>query len=403
MLSAVLPPIPDDDDERVAALEQLQILDTPPEPAFNDVVRVVADLCGVPFALISLIGRHRQWFKAKKGFDAVEVPRNQSFCAHLVSLRSRLEVLDPAGDSRFSFNPAVAGSPGIRYYAGLPLMTAQGHVIGSICAVDTVAHQPLSRRQWEVMAVLARGVMALIESGAQSRRLRLLQHRVDALEADQQNIVEVLSHDFVEPLRSISSHLRLVERREGRKMGRGSAELFAFAVSNALRMGGMLDRLLAYLQFGQNELQPEACCVNELMSTAWQSLHTDRLYPTATLSLGKLPTLCVDPSQCLVLFRQLLDNALRFVPEGRDPRVQVSAITESDQVTLQIEDNGIGIRADEAHHFFRLFSHGAARESGGGNGLTLARRIMMRHGGLLRLKPRGGGVPGTLVALQFPV
>lgn len=397
-----LPLIPDEEVERLAVLQDLNILDTPPEPSFDAVARVAADLCQVPVVVVSLIDRHRQWFKARIGLDEQEMPRERSFCAHLVSLKAPLEVLDPRSDSRFSFNPAVTSEPGIRFYAGMPLMSAGGHVIGSICVVDTEKREPLSERQWDVLKVLASGTVAQMEQAANERALLRLRCVVDALEEDQENLEQVLSHDLLEPLRSISGHLKLVERREAGRLSEGSSELFGLAVRNALRMGGMLDRLLAYLQFGRHEMHPEVCSADDLVWTAWQSLHPERLYPTARLDVESLPNLRVDASQCLVLFRQILDNALRFVPDGRDPRIHVSAERKGGELIVRIADNGIGLRADEARHIFRLFSHGASRELGGGNGLTLAQRIMLRHGGRLRLRPRGGEAGGTLVSMHFP-
>jgi diguanylate cyclase (GGDEF)-like protein len=122
--------------ERLAALDRLDVLDTPREEAFDRIARLARKVFNVPMAAVSFIDAHRQWYKANDGLVGDQHPREHSFCRHLVETGKALVVPDATKDERFAESPFVTGS-GIRFYAGLPLRSADGHNIGSICIVDT--------------------------------------------------------------------------------------------------------------------------------------------------------------------------------------------------------------------------------------------------------------------------
>ena len=130
-------PIPSNEHERLQALRELLILDTPPEERFDRIVRFAADEFDVPIALISLIDSDRQWFKARVGLDACETGRDISFCGHAVHAGELLMVENALRDPRFFDNPLVAGAPHIRFYAGAPLRLRSGAVVGTLCVIDT--------------------------------------------------------------------------------------------------------------------------------------------------------------------------------------------------------------------------------------------------------------------------
>jgi PAS domain S-box-containing protein len=156
------PAIPPDEAERLAALRSYAILDTEPEAAYDDLVRVASHLLGVPMALVSLVDAERQWFKARLGLDATEGPRELSFCGHAVAEGRSLVVPDARQDPRFHDNPAVVGPPHVRFYAGAPLRTPAGHVLGTLCAID---HEPrtLGPEQLGLLEALARQAVSLLE------------------------------------------------------------------------------------------------------------------------------------------------------------------------------------------------------------------------------------------------
>jgi GAF domain-containing protein len=131
-------PIPANDEVRLAALRALLVLDTDPEERFDRIVAFAAEEFGVPIALVSLIDRNRQWFKARVGMDVCETDRDISFCGHAILGADVFVIPDARQDERFRDNPLVTGAPHIRFYAGAPLVLGSGEIVGTLCVIDTV-------------------------------------------------------------------------------------------------------------------------------------------------------------------------------------------------------------------------------------------------------------------------
>ena len=153
----------DRETRRLAALERLRILDTLPEQTYDDVVRLASQICGTPIALISLVDADRQWFKAKVGLDADETGRDVAFCAHAIDSPDQMLTVDDALlDQRFATNPLVVGDPQIRFYAGAPIVTREGHALGTVCVIDTVPRH-LDDAQRDALQALARHTSMLLD------------------------------------------------------------------------------------------------------------------------------------------------------------------------------------------------------------------------------------------------
>ena len=164
--------IPDNEAERLATLRSYGILDSLPEQSYEDITKLAAFICGTPISLVSLIDEDRQWFKSERGLGASETPRSQSFCANTLVDAQTLIVNDALTDARFKDNPLVLGYPNIRFYAGAPIVAPGGHVMGTVCVIDTVPRE-LSPERIEALEALARQVMVLFEHRAAISRLEV--------------------------------------------------------------------------------------------------------------------------------------------------------------------------------------------------------------------------------------
>ena len=150
-------PLPLNEGARLTALHNHHILDTAPEEAFDDLVRLAAHLCGVPIAAVSLLDEQRQWFKAVTGLSIQETDREVAFCAHTLCQSDVFVVPDAHADPRFVDNPLVTEDPCIRFYAGMPLVTDDGYALGSLCIMDQ-SPRTLTPEQEETLRLLARQV-----------------------------------------------------------------------------------------------------------------------------------------------------------------------------------------------------------------------------------------------------
>jgi len=196
--------------ERLEALRRYDIMDTPPEEQFDRIVRLATRWFGVPISLVTLLSEDRQWFKAWEGTDRREIPREVSFCRHNIVDEEVLVVEDATKDPRFEENPLVVGAPGIRFYAGAPLVAPGGHVVGSLCVIDTEPRdaESIDREALRDMAAIVVDELELRVANRQlEERNQDVQELVEALtraeETERQRLSELLHEDLQQLLQAV--------------------------------------------------------------------------------------------------------------------------------------------------------------------------------------------------------
>ena len=177
--------LPTNETSRLESLLNYRILDTLPEDSYDDITLLASEICATPMAAVFLIDTTRQWFKSKVGLAIPETARDSAFCAHAI-LQPDVTVGNNAlADERFADNPFVTGDPGIRFYAGAPLVTPTGEALGTLCVIDQV-QRTLTEQQINSLWALSRQVMAQMEL----RRLFGLQENNQRILNDYQDKVE---------------------------------------------------------------------------------------------------------------------------------------------------------------------------------------------------------------------
>jgi len=384
----IAPPLPSNEAARLGALESYQILDTPAEQAYDDFTTLAARICGVPIALISLIDKDRQWFKSRLGLDPPETPREQAFCAHAIVDNQLLVVSDARRDRRFEGNPLVTGAPHIRFYAGAPLVTEEGHGLGTLCVIDSVPRQ-LTADQLASLQALSRQLMVQLEL---RRAMQLL------LEAERAKKIFVanVSHELRTPLTSIRGALALVRDSEP-NLEEDSRELLTAAYRNAHRLLALVNDLLDLERVGSGELSVVKAEDSDLGEAIQRAVETVRpIAKDAGVTIVSPPTslrLVADPERLMQVFINLLANAVRFSPRGGT--VTVGMTIESASVRVTIDDQGPGVPAPFRQAIFEPFKQvegsTAHKKGGTGLGLAISQAIVKEHGGVIEVADAPGG------------
>ena len=193
----------DEERNRLAALHSYRILDTEPERAFDDLALLASRICDTPIAAISLVDADRQWFKSRVGFDARETPRDVAFCNHAIRQKEICVVPDARRDDRFRDNPFVVSEPKIRFYTGAPLITPEGHALGTLCVLDRKP-RTLAPGQLEALEALRRQVVAQLELRRNLRELSSALAERDRAEAERERTIAELQ-EALESVKKLSA------------------------------------------------------------------------------------------------------------------------------------------------------------------------------------------------------
>ena len=409
----VAPPHPQEA-ERLAALEAHDILDTLPEQGFDDLTRLASYICGTPIALVSLVDAERQWFKSRVGLEAAETHRDLAFCAHAILDEGLMVVPDAEQDERFHDNPLVTGEPHVRFYAGTPLKTAEGHSLGTLCVIDHVPRR-LTPEQQEALGALGRQVEAqlrlrlrLREAERREAESRSQRDTLARVQRQKDELLHVVMRDFQMPLSGIQSSASLVlsralvpeEARGAAREIRESAEGLKRMVANLLDASQEESPLVPRMsEFDVTALLAE---VARDFTLRIQGSHRGF---TQTVRLNEA-MVRADRDLLRRTLENLLDNSFRFTALGSGKVALEASQPEPGLLELRVRDEGPGIpAASRAHVFEPSVPDGAptaARaRAGHGVGLSFCRRAVQAHGGWIWVEdnpPRG-----TSFCLRLPL
>ena len=392
---------PDDDSARLQALREYAILDTVSEQEFDDVTALASCICGTPVSLISLIDENRQWFKSKCGFDVFETARCAGFYAQPLTETTTLIIEDVLCDPRFALNPLVLRYPKIRFYAGAPLIGPGGHVLGTLCVIDTEP-RTLSAPQVEALEALSRQVVALFES-----RVRLFDHRkaVGALLQSEKlaavgRLASSIAHEINNPLEAVTnllylsrSHAILPDVKEWLEQAEIELRRVSIVANQKLR-------------FQKQPLGPKAVSSASLVSSTL-ALYRSRLQNARIVVEERMrvnvSVECCEADICQAL-GNLVANAIDAMPEGgrlvvRSRRTR-NWKTGDAHLALTVADTGSGMAQETRHCAFTPFFT-TKGISGSGLGLWISKTIMERHRGKIAM--RSNQCHGTVVSVHLPI
>jgi len=378
------PPTPDEP-ERQRALNAYQILDSGPEPAYDDLTLLASNICQTPIALVSLVDSDRQWFKSKVGLDAPETPRRLAFCAHAIHTPDETFLVpDATVDERFSDNPLVTGAPNVRFYAGAPLVNPEGRALGTLCVID---HEPreLDEAQLSALNALARQVVAQLELRLALRDRDKVIQGLKELDQARESFLATASHELRTPLTSIYGALRLIEGGVAHVLDTDGKQLLDIATANTSRLVDLVNDLLdlSKVNATASVLELQLAPVSEILETVSEDLRPLGIERGVSVRVLKSEhSVRCDRAKLSRAIKNLVANALRFAPKGSE--VEVGSERRGEALRIFVKDSGPGIEEADLERIFLPFSQSGERQGQTGTtglGLSITKAIAEGHGG----------------------
>ncbi|MEJ8804224.1 sensor histidine kinase [Pontibacter sp. H249] len=384
---------------RLKALYGYHMLDTEAEKDFDDITELASVICNTPISLITLLTHNRQWFKSKKGLSVSETPRSISFCHHAIKQEDVYEVPDAKQTEIFRENPLVTEDPNIRFYAGAPLITQNGHRLGTLCVIDAVAKK-LTKEQKKALVTLSKQVMVQFELRLKKQQLENEKKQLLLVNDKLDRFTHMVSHDLREPIHNISAIAEWIEEDLATGDVANVAGNVALLKERANAMDALVTGLLEYAGMQVQSLPKEQVAAGDLLQEIKSELRGAEHFEITIAQ--DMPVIKTERVLLKQVFANLLTNAIKYHHTGRG-KIEAGAVAKQGGYMFYVKDNGPGIPADSHQKIFTLFERLVrdSRKEGSGIGLATVKKIVEERGGKIWVESEVGN--GATFYFTWPV
>lgn len=379
------PKLPPNEASRIAELKKYNLLDTLSEDDFDNITKLIAAVCEVPVALITLLDTDRTFFKSHYGIDFNQSPRNTSFCGHAILHDGDVFIVENSKeDIRFYDNPLIENS-NVQFYAGAPLVNHKGFKLGTLCVFDFKPRK-LTEIQITSLKALAKQVVNLIELRKKNKQLEDYQNELYNRNNRLSSFAHVVSHDLKSPLANIISLTQILKEAEKSNLSNDSKIYLEYIEESSLTLRNYINGILQF--YKADELlatQKEDVDLSLLFEEIKEILITDD-------TVFKYPNNCklknVNKAALTQIFINLIDNSLKYnLNEKRYIAIDYKQLDEFHK--FEIKDNGMGIDLGVQEEIFSLFKTNGIKDRNGkegtGIGLATVKSLVSKLGGSISL------------------
>lgn len=379
---------PENEQERLKALNGLSILDTLPESDYDNVTKLASHICETPISLVSLVDSNRQWFKSKVGLNVSETPREYAFCTHAMEKPQEILIVnDSRSDERFHDNPLVTGDPHVIFYAGVPLVASGGFALGTLCVIDSKPNE-LNESQKEALKTLANSVVRLFD--LRSNEIELERKRQDLEERNKEleKFASLAAHDLRSPLNNMSTTIGLLQQKLADTTDSQVGELLGYLNESADTLRILIDGILEQnrsmdLLGHEEEIIELSRFFKSLVDLLDKQGSYNIIYPTIPRSIS------INKPVISRILMNLLNNAIEH-NEKKGLKISLEYAEDNKHHIFRVQDNGRGIDPKYHERVFNLFEriqfNKRSQQRGQGIGLSTVKKLVKGLGGELRMR-----------------
>ena len=396
----IKPELPKNESKRLEEVKKYKLLDTLPESDFDNITKLVANICDVPISLITILDEHRNFLKAHYGFKESESARDISFCGHAILSEESIFIIENARkDIRFQHNPIIE-KYNITFYAGVPLINPEGYALGTLCVYD---HNPrtLSDKQKEALVILAKQVVNLFELRLKNNMLNKALFNLEERHNTLKSFANKVSHDLKSPLANITSLSQLFKDELKVLHPKINLEYLDYIGESAETLRAYIDGILQH--YKSEALLDENKNETYLIDVYNAIKNILGINDAHFKLLNNAKLININSYALTQILLNLVDNAFKYNFK-ENPLVTIDFSESDAHYIFHVKDNGNGIASEKQHDLFDLFNtaHEADKNGNKGTGIGLytVKTLINKLGGTIEMSSELN--VGTIFTFMLP-